>query len=100
MSRASSTRAEIQEWSVAMEEGFGGAFGALFATVRARQGCLSGLIVLHSKSVLCGAFVWARRALNRPFGRFPARAVDRLVDATALCATAAAGYLVRASIHT
>ena len=58
-----------------MEEGFGGAFGALFATVRARQGRLSGLIVLHSKSVLCGAFVWARRALNSQKRGFSARAV-------------------------
>ena len=29
----------------------------------------------HSRSVLCGAFVWARRALNCPFRRFTAPAV-------------------------
>ena len=40
-----------------------------------RPGRLSGLSVFHSKSVLYGAFVWARRALNDPKRRFPARAV-------------------------
>jgi hypothetical protein len=35
------------------------------ATVRAAQGRLSGLSVSHRKSVLYGAFVWARRALNK-----------------------------------
>jgi hypothetical protein len=29
---------------------------------------------------LHGTFVWARRALNRPFRRFPARAVEELLD--------------------
>jgi hypothetical protein len=29
-------------------------------------GRLSALAVLHSKSVFCGGFLWARRALNRP----------------------------------
>ena len=33
-------------------------------TVRARPGRLSGLNVFHSNSSFCGAFVWARRALN------------------------------------
>ena len=33
-------------------------------SVRARPGRLSGLRVSHSESFLCGAFVWARRALN------------------------------------
>jgi hypothetical protein len=33
------------------------------------------LSVFLWKSILYGAFVWARRALNRPFRRFPARAV-------------------------
>ena len=33
-------------------------------TVRARPGRLSALSVLHRKSVLYGAFVWARLALN------------------------------------
>ena len=47
------------------------------APARARPGrlsALSRLSVSHSKAVLCGAFVWARRALNRPKRRFPARA--------------------------
>jgi hypothetical protein len=35
---------------------------------------LALLGVSHSKSVLYGAFVWARRALNRPFRWFSARA--------------------------
>ena len=34
------------------------------STVRARPGRLSALSVSPSKSVLYGAFVWARRALN------------------------------------
>jgi hypothetical protein len=34
------------------------------------------------KSILYGAFVWARRALNRPFRRFSARAViEKVRDA-------------------
>jgi hypothetical protein len=37
-------------------------------------GRLSALSVLYSKSVLCGAFVWARRVLNSQKRRFPARA--------------------------
>jgi hypothetical protein len=32
--------------------------------------------IFHSKSVLYGAFVWARRALNIQKQRFPARAVS------------------------
>jgi hypothetical protein len=44
-------------------------------TVRARPGRLSALSVFHSKSVLYGDFVWARRALNRKKWRFRARAV-------------------------
>jgi hypothetical protein len=40
--------------------------------VRARPGRLSGLSVSNSKSVFCGAFVWARRALNGQKRRFPA----------------------------
>ena len=46
---------------------------------------LSALSVLHSKSVLCGAFVWARGALNdqeRWFPAPPSSAVER-ADATA-----------------
>ena len=38
-------------------------------------GHLSGLSVSHSKSVLYGTFVWARRVLNNQKRRFPARAV-------------------------
>ena len=36
----------------------------LWHSARAAQGWLSALSVYHSKSVLYGAFVWARRALN------------------------------------
>jgi hypothetical protein len=43
-------------------------------TVRAHPGRLSALSVFPSKSILHGVFLWARRALNRPFRRFPARA--------------------------
>jgi hypothetical protein len=42
--------------------------------VRARSGRLSALRVLYSESVLYAAFVWARRLLNSPKRRFPARA--------------------------
>ena len=48
--------------------------GAIGATVRAHPGRLSGLSVFHSKSDFYGAFVWARRTLNRPKRRVPARA--------------------------
>ena len=41
-----------------------------------RRGWLSAISVFLCKSVLYGAFVWARRALNRPKRRSPARAVD------------------------
>ena len=44
------------------------------ATVRARPGRLSTIGVPHSKSILYGVFVWARRALNSPKRRFSARA--------------------------
>ena len=43
--------------------------------VRARPGQLRALSILHSESFSYGAFVWARRALNSPKRRFPARAV-------------------------
>ena len=36
------------------------------------RGRLSALGLIHRKSVLCGAFVWAHRALNRQKWRFPA----------------------------
>ena len=45
--------------------------------VRALPGRLGGLSVpqrLHMKIHFVGAFVWAHRALNRPFRWFPARA--------------------------
>ncbi len=48
--------------------------------VRARPGRLSDsttFSVFHSKSILCGAFVWVRRALNSQKRRFAARAVRR-----------------------
>jgi hypothetical protein len=44
------------------------------STVRARPGRLSAISVFLCKSVLYGAFVWARRALNIQKRRFPARA--------------------------
>ena len=44
------------------------------ATVRAALGRLSALSVFLCKSFFYGAFVWARRALNSPNRRFPARA--------------------------
>jgi hypothetical protein len=45
--------------------------GAIGGTVRARPGRLSGLSVSHSRSVLYGAFVRVRRALNGPSRRSP-----------------------------
>jgi hypothetical protein len=45
-------------------------------------GCPRRLSVLsgfHSKSFLCGAFVWACRELKSQKRRFPARAVPRIV---------------------
>jgi hypothetical protein len=55
-----------------------GCSGGVFnmGTVRTLPGCLSALSVFHSKSVLYGVFVWARRALNRRKRRFPARAAE------------------------
>ena len=49
------------------EAAFASAFAAKLAafTVRAPRGRLSALSVLHSKPGLHGAFVWARRLLNR-----------------------------------
>jgi hypothetical protein len=49
--------------------------GRLRVTVRAVLGRLSAIIVFLFRSVLHGAFVWARRALNSQKRRFPARAV-------------------------
>ena len=45
-----------------------------YDTVRAALGRLSALSVFLCESVLYGAFVWARRALNGRKRRFPARA--------------------------
>jgi hypothetical protein len=45
--------------------------------VRAAQGRLSALRVFRRKSILYGAFVWERKALNGPFRCFPARAGRR-----------------------
>ena len=45
--------------------------------VRARPGRLSAFRVSPSRSILYGAFVWARRALNGQKRRFPARSVPR-----------------------
>jgi hypothetical protein len=50
---------------------------------RAASGRLSGLSVFRSESVLCGAFVWARRALSGRKRRFPARAVNAMSPAGA-----------------
>jgi hypothetical protein len=47
-------------------------------TVRAVLGRLSAIGVFLCKSVLYGGFVWARRALNRPKPRFPARAATKV----------------------
>ena len=47
----------------------------LSAPSRGGQAALAFRSVLHSKSVLYCTFVWARRALNRPFRRFTAWAV-------------------------
>jgi hypothetical protein len=46
-------------------------------TARARAGRLSALSVSRTKSVLYGTFAWARRTLNGPTRRVPARAADR-----------------------
>jgi hypothetical protein len=63
------TRLSEDELRVAMDkmdaDGSGEVeFDELFA-VRARPGRSSALSISHSKSVLYGAFVWARGALNR-----------------------------------
>ena len=48
-------------------------------TVRTLSGRLSARADFHRRSDLYGAFAWARRALNRPKRRFPARAADARV---------------------
>ena len=45
-------------------------------TVRTLSGRLSARADFHRKLDLHVAFVWARKALNRPKRRFPARAAD------------------------
>ena len=54
-------------------------FSDSITTVRAAQGRLSALSVFHRKSVLYGASVWARRALNSQKRWFSARAVAQLL---------------------
>jgi hypothetical protein len=49
-------------------------------TVRAVPGRLSAISIFPCKSVLYGAFVRARRALNRQKRRFPARAGDQRIS--------------------
>ena len=78
----------------------GGAKNGEISIVRAAQGRLSALSVFLCKSVLYGAIVWARRALNSQKRRFPARAV---VDDAALAALdelegVAAGRYTRRSV--
>jgi hypothetical protein len=65
-------------------------------------GRLSALSVSHSKSVLCGPFVWARRALNGQKRWFSARAVDLRVGtwrAAAPLAGAAMGLGRTVALH-
>jgi hypothetical protein len=50
------------------------------------------LVFFHSKSILYGAFVWARRALNRLFRWFSARAVRRKDCALDTAACREEGY--------
>jgi hypothetical protein len=67
------------------------------ASVRALPGRLSGLSVFLCKSVLYGAFVSVRGALNRPKRRFSARAVIKcfssLVIVLCMLATAGCAFL-------
>jgi NADPH oxidase len=56
---------------------------AHYANCPGRPGRLSDLSVSHSKSVLYGAFVWARRVLNNQKWRFPARADALAAEQTA-----------------
>ena len=64
----------ISIWESVDEDGSGVLDRGELRTVRAPSGRLSALSVSHSKSVLYGGFVWARRALNSPKRRFPTRA--------------------------
>ena len=50
-------------------------------------GRLSALSIFLCKSVFYGAFVWARRTLNRQKRRFPARAVAELAPGASAAAT-------------
>jgi hypothetical protein len=66
-------RAQMLLWSVL---GAPLILGADIRKMDAFTTAVRALSVPHSKSVLCGAFVWAHsRALNDPKRRFPARAV-------------------------
>ena len=58
------------DWRVCVK----GAAALRYITVRAAQGWLSAISVLHRKSILYAAFVCARKALNGRKRRFPARA--------------------------
>jgi hypothetical protein len=73
-------------------------------TVRARRGRLSALSVSLCKSVLYGAFVWAREVLNGQKRRFSARADDpaalhaaRAAEACGHAARRGLGHLRRAA---
>jgi hypothetical protein len=63
---AVSSEMERRLYAICLEHGI---------TVRAVPGRLSAISVFSCKSVLYGAFVWARRALIGQKRRFPARAV-------------------------
>jgi hypothetical protein len=65
---------------------------------RAHPGRLSALSVSQSKSGLYGAFVWARRALNRQKRRFPARADGEALQTSALIGAVVNGRLETARL--
>jgi hypothetical protein len=68
---------DITESRAALMKQQAEALAAKKQTVRAHPGRLSALRVSHSKSVLYGVFVWARRALTSQKRRFPARAGEK-----------------------
>jgi hypothetical protein len=70
--------------------GSAAAIGGRWFDCPGRRGRLSAISVFLFKSVLYGAFVWARRALNRQKRRFPARAVVKRDQPGRLVALAAA----------
>ena len=65
-----------------------GTLHTFLLSVRALPGRLSGLSVPHIKSVLYGAFAWARGALNSQKRWFPARAAKILAAAAGCLASA------------